>query len=412
MRNDTSRVSAGSVVRIGSYRKVRHTWKEAVVEWANVAHQDMKPSTLERYLVSLAQVRPIMDGLYLDQITTRTISRIARRAGVTNATRHRDVTAVSAVFRWCVAHGWLERNPARLFDLSAVRERRDPIHLPDDRAIDALVATVPDNFARMVCLAQYTGLRLEEIAGLRRSQVLDGALQLTNTKSGTLRTVPLDERAAAALAGAIPFVGSPYVFWHHKGERYRNVSSRFRGYVKRSGVRPFRFNDLRHWYAVDYLRRGGSIDRLSQLLGHSNVKATRIYLRYFAPQEAKASKAGAFVARAADDKTEYQHRAQEELKRCEADERLLEDLSRCSDLPSFAVPIHKAAGGKIDWQGTARDMLAAIAELTNPADTAATGRFNRANRDTLDQMRQADRDAWGAVMHRLGHRDRELREQQ
>jgi hypothetical protein len=77
-----------------------HTWKEAVLEWANAARRHMKPSTLERYLVSLGQLRGIMDGLYVDQITTKTIRRVARRRGVTNATRNRDLTAVSAVLGW------------------------------------------------------------------------------------------------------------------------------------------------------------------------------------------------------------------------------------------------------------------------------------------------------------------------
>jgi hypothetical protein len=55
-------------------------------------------------------------------------------------------------------------------------------------------------------------------------------------------------------------------------------------------------------------------------------------------------------------------------------------------------------------------MIRRISELTDLDETAATGRFTRANRDVLDQMREVDRDAWNTVMHRLGDRDRELRE--
>jgi hypothetical protein len=36
----------------------------------------------------------------------------------------------------------------------------------------------------------------------------------------------------------------------------------------------------------------------------------------------------------------------------------------------------------------------------------------RRNREVLEQMRQAERDAWSTDEHRLGDRDRELREQQ
>jgi integrase/recombinase XerD len=271
--------------------EARHTWNEAVVEWAKAAAADTKPSTIKRYVVSLRQVRRIMDGLYVDEITPRVISRIARRGGVSNATRRRDLTAVSVVLRWCAGHGWREDNPARTWDRGILRERRDPTALPHEADIDRVIAAAPGNFARMIRFAQYTGMRLEEVASLRRSQIRGDTVQLTNTKNGRARAVPLDDRAAGTLAGTPPYFGSANIFWHDQGERYRNVSSRFRVIVKRSGARPFRFHDLRHWYAVDYLRRGGSIYTLSQILGHSSVKVTEIYLRYVTPEEAERSKA-------------------------------------------------------------------------------------------------------------------------
>jgi integrase/recombinase XerD len=271
--------------------EARHTWKEAVVEWAKTAHQNIRPTTLKRYLVSLGQVRGIMDGLYIDEITKRTVSGIARRPGVSNATRRRDITAVACVLRWCVSHAWCEDNPAKTWDRSVVRERRDPIVLPETADIAAVIATAPGNFARLIRFAQYTGMRLEEVASLRRDQIRGDSVQLVNTKNGRPRAVPLDERAIGTLAGTVSHIATSYVFWHSQGERYRNVSSRFRVFVKRSGVRPFRFHDLRHWYAVDYLRRGGSIYRLSQILGHSSVKVTEIYLRYVTPEEAERAKA-------------------------------------------------------------------------------------------------------------------------
>ncbi len=275
--------------------EARHTWKEAVVEWSKEAGKSIAPSTLKRYLVSLGQVRSIMDGLYVDEITTKTISRIARRPGVSNATRRRDLTAVSIVLRWCSGHAWREDNPARTWDRSVVRERRDPIVLPEAADIDRVVALAPGNFARLIRFAQYTGMRQEEVASLRRDQIRGAALQVNKGKRGA-RAVPLDERALGTYAGTIPHIATGYVFWHEPGDRYRNVSSRFRVFVKRSGVRPFRFHDLRHWYAVDYLRRGGSIYTLSQILGHSSVKVTEIYLRHVTPEEQTGAKAGTGIA--------------------------------------------------------------------------------------------------------------------
>jgi len=54
-------------------------------------------------------------------------------------------------------------------------------------------------------------------------------------------------------------------------------------------------------------------------------------------------------------------------------------------------------------------MLRVIAGPVDPDDTAPNGRFKRDNREALEQMRQADRDAWASVEHRLGDRDGQLR---
>lgn len=280
--------------------ETRHTWKEAVVEWAKAA--SIKDGTRKRYLVSLKQLRPILDKLYIDEINRGTISKIARRSGVSNATRRRDMTAVSVVLSWCVAHNWREDNPARDWDRKIIPEKRDPIVLPSGHDIDATVAEAPGMFASMIRLAQYTGMRQEECAGLERRQVnvRRAAIDLTKTKTNTPRSVPMDSRAVGTITGTVPYVGKPWVFWHGEGERYMNVSSRFALLNRRAGekarkdkrpeVRRFRFHDLRHWYAVDYLRRGGSIYDLQQILGHSSIKTTEIYLKYLTPDEQRRAK--------------------------------------------------------------------------------------------------------------------------
>ena len=58
------------------------------------------------------------------------------------------------------------------------------------------------------------------------------------------------------------------------------------------------------------------------------------------------------------------------------------------------------------------DMLRVTADLNDRDDTAINDRFKGENREVLEQMRQTKRDAWSAIEHRLGDRDRELREQQ
>jgi integrase/recombinase XerD len=267
----------------------RYTWKDAVIGWAETA--EIKQSTRDRYLTSLRKVHPIMDGLYVDEIDRRAISRIARRPGPTNATRRRDLTAVSMVLAWCVAHGWREDNPARAFDRSVIRERRDPIELPNLADIDRVVAAATGGFGRLIRFAQYTGMRQDEIASLRWDQVRGRSVQLVHTKTRRPRAVPLDERALGTLAGTPRYLGGPFVFWWGEGKRYAHPETNFRDVRKRSGAAHFRFHDLRHLFAVEYLRGGGSIYVLQQILGHRSIVTTEIYLDFLTPEEAERAKA-------------------------------------------------------------------------------------------------------------------------
>ncbi len=57
--------------------------------------------------------------------------------------------------------------------------------------------------------------------------------------------------------------------------------------------RPFRFHDLRHLFAVEYLRElRGTIYSLQQELGHTSIKTTEGYLAYLTPSEQQAAKHG------------------------------------------------------------------------------------------------------------------------
>lgn len=283
----------------------RHTWKEAVVEWAK--DPGVKASVVERYLSSFKQLRHILEALYVDEITRAVASKIARRAEVSNATRRRDLTAVSAVLRWCLAHGWAEENAARLFDRSVIRERRDPITLPAEEDIALVVAGSPGNFAKLVRFLQYSGMREEEGASLEPFQISRerAVATLTQTKTSRPRAVPLDDRALACLPGTQPGTVTPlhrkWVFWHGAGDRYANVASKFAAITRRVAreakkekrpFRRFRLHDLRHWFAVDYLKRGGSIYDLQQILGHASIKTTELYLAYLAPGEAGLTRGG------------------------------------------------------------------------------------------------------------------------
>lgn len=274
----------------------RYRWDDALGKWhEEVARTSLGRSTLARYLSSLRMAYPILGPLYLDEIGKAVIARVAARAP-TNASRRRDLTAVSAVLHAAEGWGWIERNVARDYDRRRIRERRDPIVLPTDAEVDRFASKAPPMLAAMIRLLEHTGMRLEEAASLQWRQVdlTRRTLTLERTKARKIRVVTMNDAAIAALSGVLRHTQSPWVFWYGQKDprRYDKPAQRLAQLRKAAGVR-WRTHDLRHLFAVRWLKDGRSIYRLQQELGHGSLGVTEIYLAYLTPEEAERARATA-----------------------------------------------------------------------------------------------------------------------
>lgn len=285
------------------YGEVRQTYEAVYVAWAaHIAHQ-VGPRTAARYAVSLKQIegflRPL-DAHQIDRDVVADIVRARRAAGVSTATIRRDLSALSSVLAFAEDEGWRDNGNPALERLRRLKERRDPIVLPEPADIEAVIARAPGNFAHMIRCAWLTGCRQAELATAERRRVNHRTRQITVIGKGNkLRVIQLSAEAYASIAMVPPHLGSPWLFWHGVGEPYANVASRFASIVasaqKRAQdagreFRAFRFHDLRHRFAVDYLRTGGNLYDLKGHLGHRSVGTTELYLAFLTPEEARAAK--------------------------------------------------------------------------------------------------------------------------
>lgn len=281
----------------------RPTWEEAFVAWSKHIATHVGAKTGQRYAVSLRQIEPFVAGLYIDQIDKKLVSDIVagRRAqSATTATIRRDLTALSSVLTFCEDEYDIEGNAAKA-RLARLREKREPIVLPVAADVERVIARAPGALAVLIRTAWLTGCRQDELVTAERRNVDWQRGQLTIVGKGRkLRAVPLTQAALDTLRTVPAHLHSPLLF-HHGGEPYRNVASRFRELVLSAqkaaqGFRAFRFHDLRHLFAVEYLKAGGSIYALQQILGHSSVKVTEMYLAYLTPAEAERTKLGTPIA--------------------------------------------------------------------------------------------------------------------
>jgi integrase/recombinase XerD len=295
------------------YGDDRRTYEATVTAWAenHISHQ-VSPKTAQRYAVSLKQLEPHLLGLYLDEIDRAKIGAIVqarREAGVSTATIRRDLTALSSVLEYAIDEEWRpeDDNPA-LSRLKRLTERRDPIVLPEHRHIARVVERAPGRLAALIEAALKTGCRQDELVHAQRTNFDYGRRQLTVIgKRNKLRVIDLAFGDCHELLRAQPVrLGCKWLFWHHDGERYKNVASRFAALVaaemklaqQRADLaghahpdfQPFTFHHLRHRHAVDWLKAGMSIYDLKERLGHESIKTTELYLQFLTPEEARTVK--------------------------------------------------------------------------------------------------------------------------
>jgi integrase/recombinase XerD len=285
------------------YGDNRRSFADVLEAWGKAIVRQVSATRAARYAVSLGQLQPFLDGRHFDEIDGACVAEIIRQRtahGVTNATIKRDLVALSSVIGFAIDQGWREDNPV-LARMRRLKERRDPIVLPESVHIGMVIAMAPGMFAQMIEAAWKTGARQEELAGARRGQIDHARRELSLIGKGNKRrTISLDPFDGYDVLRALPAaLAGAHIFWHDSGERYANVASRFREIVKRTAAdakkrgvdfRPFCFHHLRHRHAVDWLLSGRSIYDLQHRLGHSSIKTTEVYLAFLTPEQTRQVK--------------------------------------------------------------------------------------------------------------------------
>lgn len=268
---------------------------ETIAAWSEHLADRVSASTEERYLLSLKVLSPWLDGLALADVNGSLIADIIagrRAAGIAVATIKRDLGALSQVMGFAIDEGWIEANPV-LPRLGRLKERRDPIALPSHAHIEIVALRAAGRLQDMIRAALLTGCRQAELSTAKTSQFDPLRRQLTVIGKGRRRrTIDLSPDAVAVVT---PPKGHTWLFQDEGGLPYRHIKTRWRKLCHglegtrtgpdNDGVIPFRFHDLRHRFAVDYLKAGRSLYELQQHLGHSSVKTTEIYVDHLTPQE-------------------------------------------------------------------------------------------------------------------------------
>lgn len=171
-----------------------------------------------------------------------------------------------------------------------IPRHRKPRKLPDilnKEEIQTLFSACDNLRDKCILMTLYgAGLRLSEVASLKVSDIQSDKMQLfiRNAKGSKDRYAILSQTNLEILrAYWKAYRPKEWLFYsrNHTGTHItsRAVQNLFRKYIKKAKItKNVTVHTLRHSFATHLLESGTSIYHIKQLLGHSNINTTCVYL--------------------------------------------------------------------------------------------------------------------------------------
>jgi integrase/recombinase XerC len=223
--------------------------------------------------------------------------------GYARASIARRVGAIRTFYRWALATGATDGDPAALLGTPRVVNRLPTVLRPREaaalaeapgpaaatlRELDPLERAVSLRDRAVLELLYGSGLRVGEVTGLMCEHVdLDRGRVLVRGKGDKEREVPMSDHAVDSLdaylsAGRPTMAGEDRraLFFNRKGKPFsgRDIRAMVEQYARRllpgRRVTP---HTLRHSFATHLLEGGADIRAVQELLGHASVATTQRY---------------------------------------------------------------------------------------------------------------------------------------
>ncbi len=250
------------------------------------------PRTVEAYLRDLQQFAaacPDFAAARWPAVSEADVRRVLGqrfRQGIQPASLRRWLSAIRNFYRWLDRQGQVRRNPA-----DGIRAPKAARTLPEVMEVDVighLIQSLPADERgqrdRLIIELFYgCGLRLSELAGLRRGQLdfENGEIRVTG-KGNKTRVVPFGGQAARAARQWLarhPGQAEDWLFPGRNGHLHVNtIQKMLKRRAQQAGIwQHLHPHMLRHSYATHLLQSSGNLRAVQLLLGHASISTTQVY---------------------------------------------------------------------------------------------------------------------------------------
>lgn len=251
-----------------------------------------KYNRIARYLAVFAETRGLrtLDAIHLEDLDAY---RDARKLSALSWSK--ELQWLRSFFAFSLRRKWCEENPAKDMEMPPDPKPRPREPYTADEVSRILEACEtfgqrPYERARaraMILLMRYYGLRISDVATLRRDRVSNGKIFLHALKNGAAIRLPLYPEVEFALSVTPAPMGAPadcpYFFWTGLGARSGHiytVERSLKAVFTKSGVERAHAHRFRHTLATEILVSGGTIEDAANILGDSPAVVRKYYAKW------------------------------------------------------------------------------------------------------------------------------------
>ncbi len=248
---------------------------------AFLAAQERADGTIQKYLHDVRSFRAFLDGREVTKAEVVAWKEHLRGAGLCPSTVNSMLAALHSLFEFT---GWTEykvkyfRVQRRLFR-AAERELDRNEH---KRLIETARAQGDERLALLIEAIGGTGVRVSEVKYLTVEAAQQGRAEIE--LKGKIRTIIISNKLARKLLKYARkkkiASGEIFITRSGRGMSRRQIWGEMKRLCSAAGVEPSKVfpHNLRHLFARVYYKSCKDIARLADVLGHSNIETTRIYL--------------------------------------------------------------------------------------------------------------------------------------
>lgn len=144
----------------------------------------------------------------------------------------------------------------------------------------------------IVCFLAATGARISELVRFKVEDVYAGYVDIFS-KGSRMRRLYFPEKLQKEALKWLESEGRSkgFLFLNAKGGRLtpRGISLRLKEFASKYGIDPDQVHPhaFRHLFAKNFLQKNNDIALLADLLGHSSIETTRIYLQQSSSEQSK-----------------------------------------------------------------------------------------------------------------------------